>query len=162
MTAYGAGLRISEACSLKISDIDSKRMLIHVHQGKRSKDRYVMLSERLLDVLRTYWKIARPQGPFMFPGAIPGRPITTGAVQRVLHQVVVHGHFRKRITAHSLRHGFATHLLETGADIRTIQQLLGHCSIQTTARYTKVTERHVGRTKSPLDLLGTKKGQVLR
>jgi site-specific recombinase XerD len=162
MTAYGAGLRISEACSLETSDIDSKRKLIHVHEGKGAKDRYVMLSERLLDVLRTYWKTARPQGHFLFPGGIPGRSITTSAVQRVLHQVVVRCRFSKRVTAHSLRHGFATHLLETGTDIRTIQRLLGHSSVQTTARYTKVTERHIGRTKSPLDLLGTKEGQVLR
>jgi site-specific recombinase XerD len=162
MTAYGAGLRISEACSLQTSDLDSKRMLIHVHEGKRSKDRYVMLSERLLDVLRTYWKVVRPQGPFVFPGAIPGRSITTSAVQRVLHQVVVQCHFTKRVTAHSLRHGFATHLLEMGTDIRVIQKLLGHSSLQTTARYTKVTERHIGRTKSPLDVIGTKEGEVIR
>jgi len=162
MTAYGAGLRISEACALKAADIDSKRMLLHIHEGKGSKDRYVMLSERLLDVLRTYWKTARPPQPFLFPGDIPGRPITTGAVQRFLHEVVVRCGFTKRVTAHSLRHGFATHLLETGEDIRTIQRLLGHSSIQTTARYTKVTERHIGRTKSPLDLIGTEKGQVLR
>jgi site-specific recombinase XerD len=162
MTAYGAGLRISEACSLQTSDLDSKRMLIHVHEGKRSKDRYVMLSERLLDVLRTYWKVVRPQPPFLFPGAIPGRSITTSAVQRVLHQVVVQCQFTKRVTAHSLRHGFATHLLEVGTDIRVIQRLLGHASLQTTARYTKVTERHIGRTKSPLDLIGTKEGEVIR
>jgi len=162
MTAYGAGLRISEACSLQTSDIDSKRMLIHVHEGKRSKDRYVMLSERLLEVLRTYWKVVRPSGPFLFPGAIPERSITTSAVQRVLHQAVIQCHFTKRITAHSLRHGFATHLLEMGEDIRVIQKLLGHSSLQTTARYTKVTERHIGRTKSPLDLIGTKEGEVLR
>ena len=162
MIAYGAGLRISEACALKVSDLDSKRMLIHVHEGKRSKDRYVMLSERLLDTLRAYWKVVRPQPPFLFPGAIPGRSITTSAVQRVLKQVVVQCKFTKRVTAHSLRHGFATHLLEAGTDIRVIQRLLGHASLQTTARYTKVTERHIGRTKSPLDLLGTKEGQVLR
>jgi len=162
MIAYGAGLRISEACALKVSDLDSKRMLIHVHEGKRSKDRYVMLSERLLDTLRAYWKVVRPQPPFLFPGAIPGRSITTSAVQRVLKQVVVQCKFTKRVTAHSLRHGFATHLLEAGTDIRVIQRLLGHASLQTTARYTKVTERHIGRTKSPLDLLGTKEGEVLR
>jgi integrase/recombinase XerD len=162
MTAYGAGLRISEACALKTADIDSKRMLLYIREGKGSKDRYVMLSERLLDVLRTYWKVARPVGPFLFPGTIPGRPITTGAVQRVLHEVVARSGFTKRVTAHSLRHGFATHLLETGEDIRTTQRLLGHASIQTTARYTKVTERHIGRTKSPLDLIGTEKGHVLR
>lgn len=162
MTAYGAGLRISEACSLQTSDVDSKRMLIHVHEGKRSKDRYVMLSERLLDLLRTYWKVVRPQPPFLFPGAIPGRAITTGAVQRVLQQVVAQCKFSKRVTAHSLRHGFATHLLEMGTDIRVIQKLLGHASLQTTARYTKVTERHIGRTKSPLDIIGTKEGEVIR
>jgi integrase/recombinase XerD len=162
MTAYGAGLRISEACSLQTADIDSERMLIHVRGGKGAKDRYVMLSGRLLVALRTYWKAIRPQGLFLFPGAIPGRPISTGAVQRVLHKVVVRAGFKKRVTAHSLRHGFATHLLETGTDIRTIQQLLGHASIQTTARYTKVTERHVGQTKSPLDMLGTKQGQIIR
>jgi integrase/recombinase XerD len=162
MTAYGAGLRISEACSLQTADIDSKRMLIHVRDGKRSKDRYVMLSERLLGILRPYWKAARPQGPFLFPGLIPGCPITTSAVQRMLKQVVARCGFTKRVTAHSLRHGFATHLLETGTDIRTIQRLLGHASIQTTARYTKVTERHLGRTKSPLDLLGTNAAQMLR
>ena len=121
-----------------------------------------MLSERLLDVLRTYWKVVRPQGPFLFPGTIPGRSITTSAVQRVLHQVVVQCHFTKRVTAHSLRHSFATHLLEMGTDIRVIQRLLGHSSLQTTARYTKVTERHIGRTKSPLDLIGTKEGEVIR
>ena len=162
MTAYGAGLRISEACSLHTADIDSQRMLIHVRGGKGAKDRYVMLSGRLLVALRTYWKAIRPQGPFLFPGAILGRHISTGAVQRVLHTVVVGSGFTKRVTAHSLRHGFATHLLETGTDIRTIQRLLGHASIQTTARYTKVTERHIGRTKSPLDLLRTKEGQAIR
>jgi site-specific recombinase XerD len=162
MTAYGAGLRISESCSLGIFDIDSKRMLIHVHEGKGSKDRYVMLSLRLLDVLRAYFRSARPQGPYLFPGAIPGRPITSSAVQRALKKAVITCKFTKRVTPHSLRHGFATHLLEAGEDIRTIQRLLGHASIQTTARYTKVTERHIGRTKSPLDLIGTKKGEIFR
>lgn len=162
MAAYGAGLRISEACSLQINDIDSSRMLIHVREGKRSKDRYVMLSERLLSVLRGYWGSARPARPYLFPGMIPIRPITTGAVQRALHEVVSNCGFTKRVTAHSLRHGFATHLLETGTDIRVIQRLLGHSSIQTTARYTKVAASHIVRTKSPLDLLGTEGGRVLR
>lgn len=117
MTAYGAGLRITEACSLGVADIDSKRMLIHVREGKSSKDRYVMLSERLLDVLRVYFRGARPEGPFLFPGDIPGRPITTSAVQRVLKKAVVGCGFTKRVTPHSLRHGFATHLLEAGEDM---------------------------------------------
>ncbi len=121
-----------------------------------------MLGERLLDVLRAYFRSARPEGPHLFPGAIPGRPITTAVVQRTLKKAVVALGFTKRITPHSLRHGFATHLLETGEDIRTIQRLLGHASIQTTARYTRVTERHIGRTKSPLDLIGTEKGAFLR
>jgi len=161
MTAYGAGLRISEACSLQINDIDSHRMLIHVRDGKGSKDRYVMLSERLLGVLRAYCKCVHPRRPYLFPGLIPGRPITPGAVQGALRKVLVDCHFSKRVTAHSLRHGFATHLLELGNDIRTIQRLLGHASIQTTARYTKVTVRHIGRIKSPLDVLQTKNGRLL-
>lgn len=152
MTAYGAGLRISEACSLEMNDIDSKRMLIHVREGKRSKDRYVMLSDRLLEILRVYWRSERPKGRHLFPGAIPERPITPSAVQRSLKQVVAECGFRKRVTPHSLRHGFATHLLEAGVDIRVIQRLLGHTSIQTTARYTKVSRAHVGHTKSPLDM----------
>lgn len=162
MTAYGAGLRISEACSLQLTDIDSTRMLIHVHEGKGAKDRYVMLSKRLLETLRTYRRAVHPPGPFLFPGAIPGRPITIGTVEHVMHEAVVQCQFNKRITVHSLRHGFATHLLEMGTDIRIIQKLLGHSSIQTTARYTKVTERHIERIKSPLDLIGTKEGALIR
>ena len=161
MTAYGAGLRIAEACSLRISDIDSKRMLIHIRDGKGSKDRYVMLSERLLPYLRYYWRTAHPPEPYLFPGGKPGEPITTRAVGRVLRKALTGCAFSKRITVHSLRHGFATHLLELGTDIRTIQRLLGHASIQTTARYTYVSAQHVGRTKSPLDLLGTKQGETL-
>jgi site-specific recombinase XerD len=161
MTAYGAGLRISEACSLETSDIDSKRMMIHIREGKRSKDRYVMLSDRLLEALRVYWRSSRPTGTYLFPGAVPGRPITPSAVQRVLKTVVARCGFRKRVTVHALRHGFATHLLEAGVDIRVIQRLLGHTSIQTTARYTKVSREHIGRTKSPLDFLGAETGQVL-
>lgn len=158
MAAYGAGLRVSEACSLQIRDIDSKRMLIHVHKGKRAKDRFVMLGDRLLEIFRKYCKSARPKGPYLFPGMIPDRPITSSAVQRILKQVVAQCGFSKRITMHSLRHGFATHLLESGTDIRTIQKLLGHTSIQTTARYIKVSREHIGRTKSPLDRLGSKRG----
>jgi integrase len=131
-------------------------------EGKGAKDRYVMLSERLLEVLRTYWKAARPPGPFLFPGAIPGRSIAINTVENALQKVVAQCHFAKRVTPHSLRHSFATHLLEMGRDIRVIQRLLGHSSIQTTARYTRVSERHIGSTKSPLDLIGTKEGEVLR
>lgn len=154
MVAYGAGLRISEACALEVGDIDSERMLIHVRRGKRSKDRFVMLSPKLLEMLRLYWREARPRGPYLFPGRLPDAPITTRAVDRVVKKVVARAGLTKRVTFHSLRHGFATHLLDAGYDIRTIQRLLGHTSIQTTARYTFVSQEHVGRTRSPLDLLG--------
>jgi site-specific recombinase XerD len=135
-------------------------MLIHVRQAKGAKDRYVMLSERLLVVLRDYWKRARPRGPYLFPGARLGSAITPGAVQRVLRKAVGDCALTKRVTPHSLRHGFATHLLEAGTDIRTIQKLLGHASIQSTARYTYVSTRHVGSTKSPLDQIATDKSQA--
>jgi len=161
MSAYGAGLRISEACCLKRSDIDSKRMLLHIRHAKNSKDRYVTLSERLLPFLRYYWKVTRPPGEYLFPGRNPGGHISDDAVRWALRKAVAEAGLTKRITPHSLRHGFATHLLELGEDIRTVQQLLGHASIQTTARYTKVTAKHLGRIKSPLDLLGTKKGKTL-
>jgi site-specific recombinase XerD len=161
MTAYGAGLRISEACTLEVGDIDSKRMFIHVREGKRGKDRYVMLSPKLLDALRLHWRRSRPRGRYLFPGGFPGAPISASAVHRVLKKAVADAGLTKRVTFHSLRHGFATHLLETGADIRTIQKLLGHSSIQTTARYTAVTKQHIGRTRSPLDLLGTPAARAL-
>jgi integrase/recombinase XerD len=155
MTAYGAGLRISEACSLEVGDIDSKRMFIHVREGKGAKDRYVMLSPKLLDALRVHWRHGRPRGRYLFPGGFPGAPISASAVHHVLKKAVTAAGLTKRVTFHSLRHGFATHLLEAGADIRTIQRLLGHSSIQTTARYTFVSEKQIARTRSPLDALDT-------
>ncbi len=160
MTEYGAGLRISEACTLQICDIDSERMLIHVREGKGSKDRYVMLSECLLQVLRYYWTLVRPRGPYLFEGDRPGHPITPNGTRKVLRQAVKSCGFNKHVTPHSLRHAFATHLLEAGTDIRTIQRLLGHSSIETTARYTLVSEKHVRNTKSPLDLLDTNKAKA--
>ncbi len=161
MSAYGAGLRVSEVCCLKHSDIDSKRMLLHIRHAKNSKARYVTLSERLLSFLRYYWKTTRPRGEYLFPGRNPGAHISDDGVRWALRKAVAEAGLTKRITPHSLRHGFATHMLELGEDIRTVQQLLGHASIQTTARYTKVTAKHLGRIKSPLDLLGTKKGKKL-
>ena len=161
MTAYGAGLRISEACRLRMEDIDSKRMLIHVRLGKGGKDRYVMLSERLLVALRKYWVEVRPKGPWLFPGRKPGKHVTPSAVEQALRKAVKAAKLKKRITPHSMRHAFATHLLEMGSDIRFIQALLGHASIRTTARYTQVSRKHVARGKSPLDVLGTKEGDVL-
>lgn len=152
MTAYAAGLRISEATHLKVTDIDSQRMMLRVEQGKGMKDRYVMLSPRLLDVLRTYWKSARPTR-WMFPGEVPGQPITREAVGLACQKARRDSGITKPITPHSLRHAFATHLLESGADLRTIQLLLGHRSLATTARYLKVATTTVCATTSPFDLL---------
>ena len=154
MTAYAAGMRIGEACSLKTTDIDSRRGLIHIRDGKRGRDRFVMLSPRLLAFLREYWKATRPTGPELFPGQAAGRSVSPEAVRVALRKAVARAGIKKRVTPHVLRHCFATHLLEGGEDIRTIQVLLGHGSIRTTARYTQVSERHIGRTQSPLDGLG--------
>jgi integrase/recombinase XerD len=152
MTAYAAGLRVSEATHLKVTDIDSQRMMLRVEQGKGMKDRYVMLSPRLLDVLRTYWKSARPT-QWMFPGEVPGQPITREAVGLACQKAPRDAGITKPITPHALRHAFATHLLESGADLRTIQLLLGHRSLATTARYLKVATTTVCATTSPFDLL---------
>lgn len=152
MTAYAAGLRVSEATHLKVTDIDSQRMMLRVEQGKGMKDRYVMLSPRLLDVLRTYWKSARPTR-WLFPGEVPGQPITREAVGLACQKARRDAGIAKPITPHSLRHAFATHLLESGADLRTIQLLLGHRSLATTARYLKVATTTVCATASPFDLL---------
>lgn len=152
MTSYAAGLRISEATHLKVTDIDSQRMMLRVDQGKGRKDRYVMLSPRLLDELRTYWKAEHPT-EWLFPGDRPGRPITRDAVGQACQKAHRASDIKKPITPHSLRHAFATHLLESGTDVRTIQLLLGHRSLATTSRYLKVATSTVCATASPLDLL---------
>lgn len=161
VAAYAAGLRVKETCQLRPEDIDSQRGLIHVRLGKGGKDRFVMLSATLLSTLRDYWAKVRPQGGWLFPGRKPGAHLHPTSVRKALDGAVKQVGIKKRVTTHSLRHAFATHLLEAGADIRVIQVLLGHASIRTTARYTQVSRAHVGRTKSPLDLLGTKDGKVL-
>ncbi len=161
MTSYGAGLRISEACGLRIQDIDSKRMLIRVHEGKGGRQRYTILGERLLTVLRTYYKHERPQGPSLFPGARKDSALSPDSVRQVLRKAVQEAGLTKRVTPHILRHSFATHLLEAGTDIRVIQVLLGHRSIQTTTGYAQVSTRHIARTQSPLDLLATEKASLL-
>jgi site-specific recombinase XerD len=163
MCAYGAGLRISEACALGLDplDIDSTRMLIHVRDGKRGRDRYVMLSQRLLEALRIYARAERPRGRYLFPGASEGSHVAPETVRAVFHRAAETAGIAKRVTPHVMRHSFATHLLEAGTDIRVIQELLGHGSIRTTARYTHVSARVVGRTKSPLDLIGTPEGKPL-
>lgn len=162
MTTYGAGLRISEACHLEPGDIDSTRMVLHVRHGKGGHERCLMLSTRLLEALRTYWRSERPKGRYLFPGSRPGRALSPSSVRRVIKLALQVAGISKPVTPHILRHSFATHLLEAGTDIRTIQVLLGHRSIQTTQIYTQVSQSVVARTKSPLDLLESKEGRVLR
>lgn len=125
VTAYSAGLRVSEVTRLKVGDIDSRRMIIQVEQGKGGKDRYVMLSRRLLDLLREYWKAHRPTD-WLFPGAVPHQPASAGTVREVCHKAYLASGLSKHVTPHTLRHSFATHLLESGEDLRKIQLLLGH------------------------------------
>jgi site-specific recombinase XerD len=152
MTAYAAGLRVSEATHLKVTDIDSQRMVLRIDQGKGNHDRYVMLSPRLLDVLRAYWRIERPNF-WLFPGNIPGQPISKNAVELACQKAHRAAGITKPITPHSLRHAFATHLLESGTDVRRIQLLLGHRSLATTSRYLKIATSTVCATVSPFDLL---------
>jgi site-specific recombinase XerD len=149
---YAAGLRISEAVRLTASAIDSQRMVIRIEEGKGRKDRYVMLSPKLLDVLRDYWRAARPK-LWLFPGDLPGQPITTSAVELVCRKARATTGIEKPVTSHSLRHAFAVHLLEAGADLRTIQLLLGHRCLSTTARYLRLATNKVCATASPLDAL---------
>lgn len=151
-TCYAAGLRISEAVRLKVTDIDSKRMVIRVEQGKGQKDRYVMLSPQLLETMRAYWRTARPK-TWLFEGDVPGKPIDRSAVEQACQKARRLSRISKPITPHSLRHGFAVHLLESGTDVRTIQLLLGHRSLATTARYLRIATSKVCSTSSPLDLL---------
>jgi integrase/recombinase XerD len=152
-TCYAAGLRISEAICLKPTDIDSKRMVIRVEQGKGQKDRYVMLSPRLLETLRSYFRAVRPRGCWLFEGDVSGQPINRSSVELACQKARRLSGIRKPITPHSLRHGFAVHLLESGTDVRTIQLLLGHRSLATTARYLRIATSKVCSTSSPLDLL---------
>ncbi len=150
--AYGAGLRASEVVSLKLADIDSERMVIRVEQGKGRKDRYAMLSEPLLDLLRAYWKASRPRG-WLFPGQNPVNPLTTRQLRRAFDGAKVAAGIDKRVSLHTLRHCFATHLLEQKVDIRVIQVLLGHSKLDTTARYSQVASTTLRAVKSPLEHL---------
>jgi site-specific recombinase XerD len=153
MTSYGAGLRVSETVGLKVSDIDSQRMLIRVEQGKGQKDRYAMLSPRLLEVLRRYWRSYRPRH-FLFPSWREHRHMSATSLQTACREATARSGLRKRVTVHTLRHSFATHLLENGTDVRVIQALLGHSRIDTTARYAWVSPKLVAATVSPLDRIG--------
>jgi len=150
--AYGAGLRASEVVSLKVSDIDSARMILRVEQGKGRKDRYTMLSPLLLDLLREWWRIDRPKA-WLFPGQNPINPMTTRQLNRACHAAAQLAEIGKRVSMHTLRHSFATHLLEQDIDIRVIQVLLGHAKLNTTALYTRVATSTIRKVMSPLDRL---------
>jgi site-specific recombinase XerD len=151
--AYGAGLRVSEVANLKVSDIDSGRMMLRVEQGKGQRDRYVMLSPQLLELLRAWWRAARPP-VWLFPGQNPINPITPRQLNRAVTAAKDLAGISKRVSPHTLRHSFATHLLEQGVDIRVIQVLLGHAKLETTALYTRVAVNTVRDIKSPLERLG--------
>lgn len=153
MTAYSGGLRVSEVTHLKVHDIDSKAMRILIQEGKGNKSRYVMLSEKLLPALRQYWKIYRPKD-WLFPGAVAGKPIADASVQRAFRMSLKASGIKAQATFHSMRHSFATHLLENGTNISYIQELLGHKSIHSTLIYLKITSETAGGVKSPLDQLG--------
>jgi integrase/recombinase XerD len=151
--AYGAGLRASEVVSLQVGDIDSARMLIRVDQGKGKKDRYVMLSPSLLDLLRDWWRQARPKA-WLFPGQDVAQHITARQLNRCFHIAADMAGIDKKVSLHTLRHSFATHLLEQNIDVRVIQVLLGHAKLDTTALYTRVATATIRDVMSPLDRIG--------
>jgi integrase/recombinase XerD len=151
-TTYATGARVSELVGLKVTDIDGQRMTIRIQQGKGQKDRYVMLSEKLLAILREYWREHRPTD-WLFPGGDPSTPLTRRVVRTNCRAAARRIGLTKPVTPHTLRHAFATHLLEGGVDLRTIQALLGHRSIRTTALYTYVSPEKVRSTRSPFDTL---------
>ena len=150
--AYGAGLRVSEVVVLKVSDVDSKRMLLRIEQGKGRRDRFAMLSPQLLELLRDWWRIARPQ-VWLFPGQNPVNHLAPRQFNRVVHAAARAANITKRVSPHTLRHSFATHLLEQNIDIRVIQVLLGHAKLDTTALYTRVATNTIRTVMSPLDRL---------
>jgi len=152
MTIYAAGLRVSEVCGLACQDIDSERMLIRVRMGKGNRDRFTMLSKNLLRALRAYWYLQRPSGGFLFPSETnPNNSMSPRTLRSALRRAGEAAGVEKPIGPHILRHCFATHLLDLGADIRQIQLLLGHGSVQSTARYTQMSTRRIAATKSPFD-----------
>ena len=154
--AYGAGLRAAEVVSLKVSDIDSARKVIRIEQGKGAKDRYATLAPSLIDLLRVWWQAARARGvilpgSWLFPGRNPVNPLTTRQLRRAFHAAKDAANIDKRVSLHTLRHCFATHLLEQKVDIRVIQVLLGHARLETTARYAQVASTTIRAVKSPLE-----------
>jgi integrase/recombinase XerD len=157
-TAYGAGLRVSEVVALKVGDVDSERMLLRVERGKGRKDRHAMLSPQLLELLRAWWREGRSRGVllprgWLFPGRNPIEPLSTRQLNRAVHAAAAAAGIKKRVSPHTLRHSFATHLLEQDTDIRVIQVLLGHAKLDTTALYTRVANTTIRTVISPLDRL---------
>lgn len=150
MTVYAGGLRLGEVLNLRVNEVDSGRMVLRIEQGKGRKDRYVMLAETLLETLREYWRRYKPRD-WLFPGRDPGTPLKPRSVQKVFAKAKVAAGITKRVSVHSLRHAFATHLLEDGTNIRVIQRLLGHKSLRSTEIYTHVASTYVTETRSPLD-----------
>lgn len=152
-TVYSAGLRVNEACCLRVEDIDSKRMAIRIREGKGGKDRYVMLSPKVLDTLRQYWRESKKKPvTILFPGRRgTDKPISDRTIQKIVTNAAAKAGIKKKVTTHTLRHSFATYLLENGTNIRVIQQLLGHKSLNSTMLYTHVAKNGVVGTRSPLD-----------
>ncbi|MGB2823968.1 MAG: site-specific tyrosine recombinase/integron integrase [Phycisphaerae bacterium] len=147
---YGAGLRITEACALSVGDIDSERMVIHVRNGKGRKDRYVMLPQMVLSLLRKYWRMAKPKD-YLFPGMKQGRHITPQNIRREFHKARRRAGLPSRYHPHTLRHSFATHLVDAGVDLEVVQALLGHTCISTTSIYARTSTKRIREVKSPLD-----------
>lgn len=160
MAMYAGGLRISEACRLRPEQIDSKRRTILI-RGKGDKERCTLLSDRLLVHLRSYWLCTRPQSDWLFPGRTKNDPIAPASAREVFYKAVRATGITKEVTPHSLRHSFATHLIEAGTDVTVVKALLGHSSLRTTEIYTHTSVEQIARTRSPLDLLGTPDGRVL-
>lgn len=161
MVLYGAGLRVSELVSLVASDIDSEWMVIVVRDTKTRRDRLATLTPRMLAELRAYWRERRPKGRYLFPGRCEQAPLTRAAVALALRKAAAHAGLGKHVYPHLLRHAFATHMLELGADLRAVQVLLGHRSIHSTTRYTQLSEARRHTLKNPLEALGTEQGKVL-
>jgi len=161
MLGYGAGLRVSEICRLEVRDIDSKRMTLHIRETKNRQERYVPLSAPLLKQLRIYWKKERPKGSHVFPGRKLNKPLSRSAVRRALKATVGKAGIAKQATPHTFRHSYATHMLEMGVDIRTLQVLLGHASLSSTIRYLHISTARLQSLPNPLELLGTPKGSTL-
>ena len=152
MTLYSGGLRLGEALRLKVGDIDSERMLIHVRQGKGHKDRYTILGKRTVEMLRIYWEVYRPK-EWLFPSTSLNQPLSPSSVQKVFRKALQEAGITKKASVHTLRHSFATHLLEAGTDLFYIQKLLGHTTARTTAIYLHVTRKDIKGVKSPIDLI---------